>query len=153
MPSFDDAAGELYQIAYRVAYRMLGSPLDAQDVAQEIAARAWVRWSKVEPYARAWVARSAANLVLDRLRRSGHRVGLEPAVVSPVNADRVELVMALRSLPKRQREVVVMRYLADLPEAEVAERLGCSVGAVKQHAHRGLVALRDGGHVTVEGER
>ena len=48
----------------------------------------------------------------------------------------------LRRLSRRQREVVAMRYLADLPEAEVAAALGCSVGTVKQHASRGLAALR-----------
>ena len=56
--------------------------------------------------------------------------------------DRVDLVRALRALPRRQREVVALRYLADRPEAEVADLLGCSAGAVKQHAHRGLAALR-----------
>ena len=56
--------------------------------------------------------------------------------------ERVDLQRALLRLPKRQREVVVLRFLADLPEAEVAESLGCSTGTVKSHASRGLVALR-----------
>jgi RNA polymerase sigma factor (sigma-70 family) len=51
-------------------------------------------------------------------------------------------VRALRQVSSRQRDVLVLRYLADLPEAEVAAALGCSVGTVKQHAHRGLRALR-----------
>ena len=46
------------------------------------------------------------------------------------------------ALPRRQREVVVLRYLADLSEAATAQELGTSVGSVKQHAHRGLAALR-----------
>ena len=58
-----------------------------------------------------------------------------------VVAQRRELVALLQALPKRQREVVALRYLADLPEAEVAAALGCSVGTVKQHASRGLAAL------------
>src|SRR5918995_697204 len=45
-------------------------------------------------------------------------------------------------LPGRQRDAVVLRYLADLSEADVAAALGCSVGAVKQHTRRGLAALR-----------
>jgi DNA-directed RNA polymerase specialized sigma24 family protein len=48
----------------------------------------------------------------------------------------------LRGLSRRQREVVALRYLADLPETDVARALGCSVGTVKQHASRGLAALR-----------
>ena len=49
---------------------------------------------------------------------------------------------ALAALPRQQRAVLVLRYLEDLPEAEVASLLGCSVGTVKTHAHRGLRALR-----------
>lgn len=64
------------------------------------------------------------------------------ALPPPDPVDHVELVAALRSLPRRQREVVALRYLADLPEAEVAALLGCAPGTVKQHAHRGLAALR-----------
>ena len=50
---------------------------------------------------------------------------------------------ALQALPRRQRAVLVLRYFLDLPEAEVADLLGCSVGTVKTHAHRGLRALRE----------
>jgi RNA polymerase sigma-70 factor (sigma-E family) len=50
---------------------------------------------------------------------------------------------ALAGLPRRQRAVLVLRYCEDLPEAEVAELLGCSVGTVKTHAHRGMAALRE----------
>jgi RNA polymerase sigma-70 factor (sigma-E family) len=50
---------------------------------------------------------------------------------------------ALARLPRQQRAVLVLRYFEDLPEAQVAEVLGCSVGTVKAHAHRGLQALRE----------
>jgi len=50
---------------------------------------------------------------------------------------------ALARLPRQQRTVLVLRYCEDLPEAEVASLLGCSAGAVKTHAHRGLRALRE----------
>ena len=50
---------------------------------------------------------------------------------------------ALAELPRQQRAVLVLRYCEDLPEAEVASLLGCSAGAVKTHAHRGLRALRE----------
>lgn len=55
--------------------------------------------------------------------------------------DRHELVMALRSLPARQREVVVLRYYAQFSEAETAAALGIRVGTVKSSAARGLDAL------------
>jgi RNA polymerase sigma factor (sigma-70 family) len=50
---------------------------------------------------------------------------------------------ALARLSRQQRAVLVLRYCEDLPEAEVAALLGCSVGTVKTHAHRGLRVLRD----------
>ena len=53
------------------------------------------------------------------------------------------MVLALGTLPQRQREVLTMRYYLDLSEAEIADALGISAGSVKAHAHRGLAALRD----------
>ena len=50
---------------------------------------------------------------------------------------------ALARLPRQQRAVLVLRYCEDLTEAAAAELLGCSVGTVKTHAHRGLAALRE----------
>ena len=50
--------------------------------------------------------------------------------------------MALRRLPERQREVLVLRYYADLSEADIADAIGISRGAVKSHASRGMAALR-----------
>ena len=58
------------------------------------------------------------------------------------DGQRVDLHRALDTLSRRQREVLVLRFLADLPEADVAKVLGCSVGSVKQHASRGLATLR-----------
>jgi RNA polymerase sigma factor (sigma-70 family) len=55
---------------------------------------------------------------------------------------RVTLAKQLAALPRRQRDVVALRYLADLTEAQVAALLGVSQGSVKRHAQRGLSALR-----------
>ena len=70
----------------------------------------------------------------------------DPAAGGGDPADRQALGSLIRSalaaLPRRQRAVLVLRYLEDLPEASVAELLGCSAGTVKTHAHRGLRALR-----------
>jgi RNA polymerase sigma factor (sigma-70 family) len=63
-------------------------------------------------------------------------------IVDPHLGERGDLVVALRRLPRRQREAVVLRYLADLSEAQVAIEMGCSVGAVKSHGSRGLTSLR-----------
>lgn len=145
---YDEQFDTLAVIAYRVAFRMLGSREEARDVAQETMARAYAHWRRASGHAEAWVARSASNLAIDVLRR-GRRAEQQPVPPDvsgdPVDSavtERLELVRALAALPRRQRQVVVLRYLADLPEAAVAGTLGCSVGTVKQHASRGLAALR-----------
>jgi RNA polymerase sigma factor (sigma-70 family) len=59
-----------------------------------------------------------------------------------VELERAEVMHALAALPVRQREALVLRYYADLSEAQIAEAMGISAGAVKSHAHRGLAGLR-----------
>jgi RNA polymerase sigma factor (sigma-70 family) len=144
--TFDDAYPGLYRSAYRVAFRLLGVREEAADLAQEACARAYWHWGKVGGYEHpeAWVARVAGNLAIDLRRR--HRTALrhanEFAAVSEPDGDRVDLHRALLALPRRQREVVLLRFVADQSEAAVAAALGCSVGTVKSQASRGLAALR-----------
>ena len=52
------------------------------------------------------------------------------------------MIAALHTLPRRQRECLVLRYYADLSEAQIAETMGISAGAVKSHASRGMAAMR-----------
>ena len=148
---FDDAYPDLYRSAYRVAFRLLGGREEAADLAQEACARAYARWNRVGGLdsPEAWVARVAGNLAIDaqRRRRTAARQSANHQAANPVAAiapdgERVDLHRALRALPRRQRQVVLLRFVADLPEAAVAAALGCSVGTVKAHASRGLAALR-----------
>jgi len=143
LDDFEVAFPPLYQRAYGVAFVILGDRTEAEDVAAEATARALARWSKVCIYATPWTIRVAGNLSIDRIR-SQRRVpplgGHDPS--TPTGVERVDLQRALLRLPKRQREVLVLRFIADLPEAAVAESLGCSTGTVKSHASRGLAALR-----------
>src|ERR1700712_311620 len=122
---FDDCFPALYRDAYRVAYRLLR---DRADAAQEACARACVRWRRLvsggDPTP--WVVRVAGNVAIDRWRRrrtaATHPPPLPAAMDTP---DRVDLHRALETLTRRQRDVIVLRYFADLPEAAVAETLGC----------------------------
>jgi DNA-directed RNA polymerase specialized sigma24 family protein len=59
-----------------------------------------------------------------------------------VQLERAAVIAALRRLPSRQREAIVLRYYADFSEAEVAAAMGISCGAVKSHTARGMAALR-----------
>jgi len=142
---FEEAFGDLYSLAYRVSFRILGNRQDAEDMAQEALARAHLRWQRLEDRPEAWVVTVTTNLSIDRIRR---RRTLPTAGGSPVAlvdahlAERMDLARALRRLSRRQRDVVVLRYLADWAEVDVAHALGCSAGSVKVHASRGLAALR-----------
>jgi RNA polymerase sigma-70 factor (ECF subfamily) len=142
--TFDDQFEELTGLAYRLGFRILGNRAEAEEVAQEAMIRAYTRWRTVRGYPRPWVSRVATNLAIGVLRK--RRVPPAGAEVTADGADlaleRMELQRHLLSLPRRQREVVALRYLADLSEADVARGLGCSVGAVKRHARRGLEAMR-----------
>jgi RNA polymerase sigma factor (sigma-70 family) len=77
-----------------------------------------------------------------RRRRRPHTIEEPRSSFQTEVADRVDLQRLLGSLSGRQRDVVVLRYLADMSEADVADELGISVGTVKTHASRGVEALR-----------
>jgi len=144
---FDESFAGLYKIAYRVAYRILGDRAEAEDVAQDTLSKAYSRWWRLRSDPERWVSRASANRAID-LWRKRRTQELSPADLQraqngePV-LERLALVDALSRLSRRQREVVVLRYLAGYPEADVAEILDCSVGSVKTHASRGLSNLRD----------
>lgn len=148
-PTFDEAFDDLFAVAERVARRVAGATA-SEDVAAEVMGRTFARWSRVKllPYRRAWVARVAFNEALDAHRRENRRQGAGLAATPSRDladdlAVRAALNEALAKLPKRQREVVVLRYLADLTESDTANLLGLTVGSVKQHARRALQAMRD----------
>jgi RNA polymerase sigma-70 factor (sigma-E family) len=141
---FVEAFAGLYDCAYQHAYKLLGDRQEAEDLAQEACTRACLRWHQLDT-PRAWVIRVTTNLAFDRFRRlrsTARHLRLPPAPAVAPDDRHVDLHRALAKLPKRQRDVVVLRYLADLSEAQTAAALGCSPGTVKSHAARGLHALR-----------
>jgi RNA polymerase sigma factor (sigma-70 family) len=156
---FELVFGPLYRQARHVAWRLLGDQADAEDAAAEAMARALVAWDRVGslPYRDAWVMRVAANVAIDMARRRDRRAAPPLARPSaPPAGDMGEDVAlgldirhALVGLSKRQREVVILRWIAGLTEQEVAGCLNLSRSAVKSHTRRGLDALREqlGGEV------
>jgi RNA polymerase sigma-70 factor, ECF subfamily len=121
---------------------------EAEEVVQEAFARASVRWTRLRDYdvPEAWVRRVAMNLAADRARslrrqtRAMLRLGPPPQVPA-ASAEAVALVAALRTLPVRQRQAIVLHHLVDLPIEEVARTLGTRPGAVKSLLARGRRAL------------
>jgi RNA polymerase sigma-70 factor (sigma-E family) len=143
---FDEAFRPLFLRGMRLAYRMLGDAAAAEDVAADAMVIAYARWDRVRGLSHrdAWILRVVGNLALKAARSARRqRVFEEPSATpdqDPVL--RIALVEALRALPRRQRDVVVLRYLAGLSEPEVAAALGVSLGTVKTHARRALASLR-----------
>jgi RNA polymerase sigma factor (sigma-70 family) len=143
---FDDVFPEMFRAAYRVAFRLLGSREDAADCAQEACARACASWSKLvragSPVP--WAVRVSSNLAIDRWRQSRRAAAREVIALVELQPDpaRLDLYRALHGLPRRQRDILVLRHLADLSEADVAAVMGCSVGTVKSNASRARAALR-----------
>lgn len=157
-------------LLFTVAYEMLGSAADAEDVLQE----AWLRWARVpvetvrDP--RAYLVRVTTRLALDHLRTQRRRredyVGPwlpEPVATTPDVAEDVELadsvstamLLVLETLTPPERAVFVLREVFELPHEEIAEAVGKTPAAVRQIAHRarGHVTARRPRQVVAAGER
>ncbi len=132
------------------AHLLTGDRDSAQDLVQIALAKTQLAWRRVHTSPDAYVRRVLVTTHTDWWRRQTWRergdVTVEPATRTDDLAqvdDRDLLLRALQSLPPRQRRVVVLRYYLQLPEAECAQLLGCSVGSVKSTASRALNRLRD----------
>ena len=156
----DEALEQLYAAHWRQLVRL--SVLLVRDVgtAEEVVQDAFVavhaRWSRLRDPDRAlaYLRQTVVNRSRSALR---HRAVVArhlareagpadaPAADQPALAsDRRTVVLdAMRALPQRQREVLALRYYLDLSEADIADALGISRGAVKSHASRGSAALRE----------
>src|SRR5438874_462250 len=138
-------------LLFTVAYEMLGSAADAEDVLQE----SWLRWAQVDhsqvsdprAYLIRVVARQALNQMRTLSRRREEYVGEwlpEPLLTSPDVAEDVELaesvsiamLTVLETLEPTERAVFVLREVFDMPYGEIAEAMGKSAAAVRQMAWR-----------------
>ena len=122
------------------------SPGEAEEAVAEAFARAYARWRVVRKADSpiAWVVRTAVNANISRWRQRRREVvsDVPPDGVTTDPEDTTDLVAAVRRLPPRQREVVVLRYLLDLDEATTARSLGIAPGTVAAHLHHAIAALR-----------
>ena len=136
----------------RVAVLLTGDWHAAEDLVQESLVRLYRAWPKLrldgdpDAYLRRIMVNTHRSWWRARWRRETPAGELPDTVIADFadgQAFAALVRQALQALPQRQRAAVVLRYCADLPEAEVADLLGCSVGTVKTHTHRGLRALRE----------
>jgi RNA polymerase sigma-70 factor (ECF subfamily) len=126
-----------------------GSRPAAEDAVQEALLRAWERSERGEEIEslNAWVTTVSLNLARSGLRRLRSerraRASLRVAGVGGPSADRVDVERALSTLPRRQREVVVLRYYLQLDTREVGRALGINEGTVKSTLSRARAALAE----------
>lgn len=153
----DEAVTALYAAHYatlvRLAALLVRSSGEAEEIVQDSFVAMHGKWSRLrEPdkavgYLRRTVVNRARSLQRHHRVADNHRssvIQLAPSAEHSALAaeSRSAVIDALHRLPPRQREVLVLRYYADLSEADIAAALGISRGAVKSHASRGMTALR-----------
>jgi RNA polymerase sigma-70 factor (sigma-E family) len=153
----DEAVTSLYAAHYRALVRLstllLRDAHEAEEVVQDAFVAMHGSWRRLrEPdKALAYLRQSVVNRSRSALRRRAVREKHPPTAPQPapsaeqqalLTENHVLLVAALRRLPERQREAIVLRYYADLSEADTALTMGVSRGAVKSHTARGMAALR-----------
>lgn len=146
----------LYRVHHRDLVRLATLLVDDQGSAEEVVQDAFVAMARRGPhglddpeaYLRTAVLNGARSTLRRRRVRRRHLRSVDRPAVSPgadhdvlADEDARLVLAALRQLSERQREVLVLRYWADLSEAEIADALGISAGSVKTHAHRGTAAL------------
>lgn len=152
-----DEIAQLHARHYVPLVRLAVALIDHRESAEEVVQDAFLatlrRWPHLRDpsAAQAYLRRAVVNGSRDRLRaRRVRRAATAPqAAHVPSPEDEVlmleehrALIEALRTLPRRQREVLVLRYFSDLTERETADAVGISIGGVKSSAHRGIAALR-----------
>ncbi|WP_300400771.1 SigE family RNA polymerase sigma factor [Nocardioides sp.] len=155
----DEAVEQLYAAHWRALVRLAVLLVRDQGLAEEVVQDAFValhgRWRRLRDpgKALAYLRQSVVNRSRSALRHRGvvdrHAASQRPVEPLPgadesvlAGTRRRAVLDAVAQLPTRQREVLALRYYLDLSEAEIADALGISRGAVKSHASRGATALR-----------
>ncbi|WP_018654374.1 SigE family RNA polymerase sigma factor [Actinomadura flavalba] len=150
---FDAYVAERGPALLRAARQLTGDRAEAEDLLQAALTKTYLAWDRIEDRATidGYVRRAMANTQISWWRRRKlevyptDRLPDRPAADDHVRRSELHdaLGRALRRLPERQRQAVMLRYYEDMPEAEVAEVLGVSVGTVKSTVSRAVARLRD----------
>jgi RNA polymerase sigma-70 factor (sigma-E family) len=131
----------------RYAWLLTGNEHDASDLVQTALEKVGLRWRTIGAAPDAYVRRAIYNAHVSRWRRHRHELLVADPPETTHRADHpawewADLWHQLRTLPPRQRAVIVLRYYEDLPEKDVADALGISIGTVKSQTSRALATLR-----------
>ena len=146
---FDEFFAASWDPCLRAVAASTGNMTLAEDQIAEAFARAWASWHKVSrhPAPRAWVVRTALNAGASWWQRRSKETALTShdiaAADSQGNGLDTAVLTALRRLPARQREVIVLRVFLDLDIDTTARQLGIAPGTVRAHLSRAMTALRN----------
>jgi RNA polymerase sigma-70 factor (sigma-E family) len=150
--TFEEWFGAQLPTLLRFTTVLCGGPDPAEEVLQDVALKALRRWDSLREldHPEAYLRRMIVNEHLSWRRKWARLVPRaelsEPRTAdlhfADQHADRAELVIELNKLPRRQKTVLVLRYFEGLPDAEIAELLGCGTSTVRSHMSRALTALR-----------
>ncbi|MGI8701210.1 MAG: SigE family RNA polymerase sigma factor [Nocardioidaceae bacterium] len=149
LTSFEHFVATHSQSLLRSAWFLTGDSYEAENLVQSSLTKVWSRWEHVthEWNPEAYVRRTMYTTYISAWRRNRLRRHESPTETQSQEFDSASLVRqvvraALKSLPPRQRAVILLRYLEDRSETQTAQLLGISVGSVKSHTSRALKALR-----------
>lgn len=149
--TFDDFFRREYQMVLGLAITLTRDRWAAEDLTQEAFSEAQRRWAHIGALdlPGAWVRRVVANKSASRWRRIGAEAKALRRMPTAGNAapdpelaaETTEVLDAVRSLPKRQAQVLALTYVEGLTAAEVGEILGCSTATAKTHLKRGRATV------------
>lgn len=144
--TFDDFVAARSRALLRTAYLLTHDHALAEDLLQTSLAKAWFAWRRIdgnpEPYVRKILVNTYASWWRRKWNGEHPTDELPERATEETGAEPTDLWRAMERLPRRQREVVVLRYFEDLTEVQTAELLGCSVGTVKSQCSKALAKLR-----------
>jgi RNA polymerase sigma-70 factor (ECF subfamily) len=135
-----------------IAHALSGSRMAAEDLAQEAMLIAYRRWDEVGAldrpggWVRRVVLRRSASVYHRRKAEARALLRLAPLRGDPparLGSEAREFWTAVRRLPERQAEAILLHYLEEMPVAEIATVMGCAPNTVKVHLHRGRKALAE----------
>jgi RNA polymerase sigma-70 factor (ECF subfamily) len=148
---FDGSIAGRIDASYRLATIILGDSIEAQDATHDAVVAAWRHLDdlKDRDLFDRWFGRIVVNTCRDRLRRRSRWQAALPSLVRTEPGDPLDRVdmrdrigRAFRSLPGDDRIILGLRHFADLPIAEIADRLEIPIGTAKSRLHRATTALR-----------
>ncbi len=160
LPAYESLVGRYQRFVFRVLWSRTGfSREDVEDLTQDTFVRAWKRLDTYDPTRpfKAWIAKIAANVAIDRHRSNLRRPltteiteaentvpsnAPDPASATISAEQRRRLLLRVKKLPDHYREVVVLRFIEEQSYEEIAEALDLPLGSVKTRIFRGRELLK-----------